>query len=121
MTRPWDAFAWWEIRRVPFNLIVLVAGVVTLFAIEIVGARLAGVGPEIMASPLFVAAVLAYAVAANVCYTLGWVTEMLWSGGDTTRTELHRGRIFWLGTGFSVLVTLVPMFLFPLLWAIFVK
>jgi hypothetical protein len=52
--------------------------------------------------------VLLYGILANVCYTGGWITELLvaklWSL-DTTRF----GPIaFILGTGFSVLVTLIP-------------
>ncbi|HBH02425.1 MAG TPA: hypothetical protein DDZ42_10985 [Candidatus Rokubacteria bacterium] len=59
--------------------------------------------------PLFaVLAVLLYGILANVCYTGGWITELLvarfW-GVDTSRF----GPIaFSLGTAFSVLVTLVP-------------
>jgi len=52
--------------------------------------------------------VLLYGILANVCYTGGWITELmvakLWSV-DTARL----GPIaFTLGTAFSVLVTLIP-------------
>jgi hypothetical protein len=52
--------------------------------------------------------VAAYAVMANLCFTGGWVAELLvqkiWPGKGN-----DFGRIsFFLGLGFSILLTLVP-------------
>jgi hypothetical protein len=69
MQRPWDAIVWWELRRIPFNIFVLVTGVL--------------------------------------------------SGGIIMLTEPMRSRIFWIGTVFSVAVTLLPAFLIPLIWIVF--
>lgn len=52
-------------------------------------------------------------------YCLGWVTELLWSGGDTSRTAPLRKRVFRVGIWFSVGVTLLPAVLVPVMWAIF--
>lgn len=93
MKRPWDAIAWWEIRRVPFNLLVLVAGVLSEVILEPFG---------------LVFWIIAYAVSANICYSLGWITELLWSWGDTARAEALRPKIFRWGLIFSVAVTLLP-------------
>jgi hypothetical protein len=65
------------------------------------------------------AGVALYALLANACYCLGWVTELLWSGGDTSRTAPLRARVFRAGILFSVGVTLLPAVLLPILWAIF--
>jgi hypothetical protein len=62
---------------------------------------------------------IAYGVFANLAYTLGWITELLWSWGDTERTEAMRPRIFWVGVAFSVTLTLLPALLVPLIWIIF--
>jgi hypothetical protein len=121
MTRPWDAFSWWEIRRIPFNIAVLFAGALTLFVVETIGARFVPPGQAVIDPEILLFAVPAYVIAANICYSLGWISEILWSGGDTAHTEPYRIRIFWLGTAFSVLITLVPSVLLPLLWAIFTK
>ncbi len=121
MKPPWDAFSWWEMRRLPFNLAVLVAGGLTLFAVEVIGARFVPPGQDAIEPMLLFIVIPAYVIAANICYTLGWLTEILWSGGDTSRTSPYRVRIFWLGTAFSVVITLIPSVLIPVLWAIFSK
>ena len=118
MKRPWDAIAWWEIRRIPFNLIVLVVGFASGLVIELVGSRLVRPGEDVEEPIGIIIAVIGYAVAANICYSLGWITELLWSGGDTTRTEAIRPKVFRLGIIFSVVLTILPAILIPLAWAI---
>ena len=110
--RPLAVVGWWEGRRVAYNLIIGAVGIVSsgvmvtvAFTCESRGGAPIGL-PD---PPLFaVLAVLLYGILANVCYTGGWITELLvarfW-GVDTSRF----GPIaFSLGTAFSVLVTLVP-------------
>src|SRR5215469_15016092 len=87
MGRPWDAIVWWEIRRIPFNLIILAAGIVSLATIELVGSYVVEPGDDAVEPLLIWFGVMAYGLAANVCYTLGWLTEILWTWGDTTLTE----------------------------------
>jgi hypothetical protein len=53
--------------------------------------------------------IIFYGLAANACYTLGWLTEALWSSGDDSRTKGLRSKVFWLGTAFSIVVTLSPV------------
>jgi hypothetical protein len=57
-------------------------------------------------------------VAANLCYSLGWITELLWSWGDTSRTEALRPKIFRLGIVTAIVLTLLPGILIPLAWAV---
>jgi hypothetical protein len=110
MKRPWDAIAWWEIRRIPYNLAVLVAGIVSI-------AVLAFIGPdEDIGSPLL--GIIFYGFMANVCYTLGWVTELIWDGVITTRTKEMRRKVFRVGLLFSVGLTLLPALLLPILWLV---
>lgn len=118
MKPPWDAIAWWEIRRIPFNLIVLVVGFASGLVIELVGSRLVRPGEDVEEPLGIIIVVIGYAVAANICYSLGWITELLWSGGDTTRTEAIRPKVFRLGIIFSVVLTILPAILIPLAWAI---
>lgn len=119
MKRPWDAIAWWEKRRILFNIVVLVSGILSGLAIEIIGDRFASPGEDVEEPIGIVIAVVAYAIAANLCYSLGWITELLWSGGDTARTEAFRPRIFRLGMIISIVLTLLPGILIPLAWVLF--
>ncbi len=71
---PWGVVAWWEIRRIPFNLIVGSYGVVCLvaffWAITTSGHLQPG---EDAVEPL---ALLAAPVGVNILYTLGWIVEV---------------------------------------------
>jgi len=65
---------------------------------------------------LLIFGVAAYGVGANICYTLGWITELFWSGGNPVRTESQRKKIFLTGFVFSSALTTMPMWLAALIW-----
>jgi hypothetical protein len=115
MKQPWDAVTWWEIRRIPFNLLILAAGVVSGFIVVLVGSHVFKPDQD-FGSPLLAVAV--YAVAANLCYTLGWVTELLWAWGNTAKTSAIRQKVFRVGLIFSVSLTLLPALVLSLIWAV---
>ncbi len=114
MKRPWDAIAWWEIRRIPFNLLILVVGLVSGFIAAFAGSHVLNSSVD-LGSPFLT--VIFYALAANLCYTLGWITELLWAWSDTAQTEKIQPKIFRLGLIFSVSLTLLPAIIFTLIWA----
>jgi hypothetical protein len=76
-------------------------------------------GEDVIELVGMISGAVVYGLLANIAYTLGWVTELLWSWGDTERTEPMRSLIFWTGIAFSVAVTLLPAFLIPLAWVVF--
>jgi hypothetical protein len=115
MKRPWDAIAWWEIRRALFNLLILVIGLVSGSIVTFAGSRLLGPGTS-FGSPFI--GIILYGLAANLCYTLGWITELLWGWGDTAQTERIRPKVFRVGLFFSACLTLIPAIAIPLMWAI---
>lgn len=116
MNKAWDAIRWWEVRRLPFNAVVGVLGVGTVAAVETIGATLVKAGEDVIEPTLLVAGVVFFGIGANAAYTLGWITELLWSGGDTARTRPYRARIFWLGLAASASVTLAPAVLACAAW-----
>jgi hypothetical protein len=118
MNRVREAIVWWEKRRILFNLAVLATGLTTGLIIELIGSRLAKPGEDVEEPLGIVAGVIAFALAANACYTLGWIAEIIWSGGDIARTEAMRPKVFRVGIIFSVVVTLLPGILVPVAWAI---
>lgn len=99
-------------RRVPYNVIVGVAGVVSgLFTLAnaFVTERVLGEPIGLPDPPLFaVIAAIAYGVTANVCFTDGWITELLSRRVWGDRVEVFGEVAFTLGTIFSVLLTLLP-------------
>ncbi len=114
MKRPWDAIVWWEIRRIPFNLLVLVAGLASGF-VTLIAWKHVYAADQDLGSPFMT--VVLYALAANLCYTLGWITEILWCWGDTAQTEKTRPKVYRAGLIFSAGLTFLPAIVLSLTWA----
>ncbi|MGB7575118.1 MAG: hypothetical protein WBN53_14800 [Thermodesulfobacteriota bacterium] len=107
----WRIIAWWEIRRIPYNFLVGIAGIVTtLLCIGsgLIGERVLGVPIGIPDPPLFaVFAVIAYGIMANICYTGGWISEIIVAKVWQDQGH-HFGEIsFFLGVLFSIGLTLL--------------
>jgi hypothetical protein len=114
MKRPWDAVAWWEIRRIPFNLFMLAVGISSGSIFVFAGSHV--FKPDADFGHPFLS-VIFYGVAANLCYTLGWITELLWTWGDTAQTEKIRHKVFRVGLIFSAGLTLLPAIIALSIWA----
>ncbi len=112
MTNAWQAIGWWEARRVPFNLIVGSVGIVSAAIVTIVGSGsyfLFNSDFNLPDPPLFALFfVMLYAIAANVCYTGGWIAELMIR--TTWPAQADRFATLTLSSGvlFSVLVTALP-------------
>ena len=98
---PLAVWGWWESRRLTFNVVVGSAGLVTLAANLVLWGAMKGPGPWL--------AVAAYALAANACYSLGPVAELLvqrWLQRDSYGLG---PALFRHGLVFSVGLTLFPI------------
>jgi hypothetical protein len=103
---------WWEARRLFFNIVVGIAGLITvctllfsaMMAEKLVSEPIDWPNPPIFA----IIGVVLYAIGANVCYTAGWLAELIsrevW--GDTVKSFAEIS--FTLGIIFSFLLTLLP-------------
>jgi hypothetical protein len=120
LTNTSQVIHWWESRRIFFNLVVGATGVFTCLLMitcafvsePIVGDAIGVPDGPILAIPV----IIAYGIAANFCYTLGWIVE---SGlrTDSVETSNKIGlRLFRVGVTFSSILTLCPALL---AWAAF--
>jgi hypothetical protein len=104
---------WWESRRLFYNKILVVAGTVTcilMISCGLVSEPMVGVAIGIPDPPIFIPiGIIAYLFIANICYTGGWIAELLLAkfikSGSTT---VFGVRAFRLGVKFSILLTLFP-------------
>lgn len=110
--RNWDVIAWWESRRIPYNLIVGATGVASAAIVLLTGLvteHVVGDALGVPGSPLFaIFAVILYGIMANICFTGGWILELFSRRIWGTRAEAFGEIAFTWGTLFSVLLTLVP-------------
>jgi hypothetical protein len=112
ITSAWDTIGWWETRRVPYNLIVGASGIVSCIVVAIVAAGsyfLFGSDFGMPNPPLFALfAVLLYGIAANVCFTAGWLAELIIRKAWPSQADRFSTLSFSFGLIFSVLLTLTP-------------
>jgi hypothetical protein len=70
----WRVVAWWEVRRIPYNILVGLYGVFCLFAFFWAITTSGRLPPgEDAVEPM---ALLVAPFALNLCYTLGWLMEL---------------------------------------------
>src|SRR5689334_5513420 len=97
----WAIVKWWEFRRVPYNFIVGLAGIAggsVSMALALAAERL-GIEVPWPDPPLFVLAlVVLYGIAANVCFTMGWISELLARRIWGARAEAYGEISFCFGT-----------------------
>lgn len=105
-----SSLRWWESRRLLFNKVVGATGLVTL-AFASVFFIIAG---EFSLAPLIVGSVV-YGIAANACYTLGWVAELAARAAWGRQAPDLGPILFRQGLIFSVGLTLLPVLLMTIL------
>lgn len=106
-----EAIGWWETRRIPFNLIVGIAGILSIVVVCVVGlgSYFLFDGDFAIPPPLFAAAeVLLYGIAANVFFTGGWLAELIVRKIWPMEADRFATLSFSLGLIFSVVLTLTP-------------
>ena len=102
----WSVVSWWEVRRIPYNLIVGVIAAAS-FGVFIVSISSSGhLQPgEDAVEPL---ALIAAPLLANVLFTGGWILELLARLLAPARSEHFGPQLFILGLGASVAVVVLP-------------
>jgi len=107
----WSIIVWWEVRRVPYNLIVCGLGLLSLAAFLALIGHCGHLEPgEDAFEPILLFLGL---IVANVCYTAGWVTEIALRRGQASGPSIAPQLLRW-GLGFSLIVVMLP----TILWAI---
>ncbi len=107
-----EVIAWWEVRRIPFNLLVGCAGLVTCLVIGTIGMVSEVVFDTefgLPNPPLFALfGIVIYGLLANVCFTLGWITELVQRKLWPTENDKYATLAFGFGLLFSIILTLAP-------------
>ena len=106
------AIGWWEARRVPYNQIVGSAGIVTCMVIAVVGLGSCFFFNSefgLPDPPLFaIFGIIMYGILTNLCYTGGWIAELIVRRAWPEEADQFASRSFSLGLFLSALLTLTP-------------
>ena len=113
--RPLEIIWWWELRRIPYNVIVGMVGAVSLalFLVFIWNSGHLQPGKDAV-EPM---ALFAAPFAVNFCYTAGWVVELLLVA--LKKHEVGCGiTMFVAGTVFSLIVVMIPSVIWGVVWLV---
>ena len=109
---PWRVICWWELRRIPFNLVIGATGIFVLVTLDACGAiaqRYLGEPIGVPDPPMVaVGAILLYGVMANVLYTGGWASEILVTHVWKENVPDFGPAVLFVGFSLSVGLTLLP-------------
>jgi hypothetical protein len=104
---PTEVIGWWEARRVTYNLAVGTAGLVTLVGFNVLLSLPPSPRPLWPIGTLAAAGV--YGILANICYTGGWIAELLLRRRTGEELEAVGPALFRYGFVFSIGLTLFPI------------
>lgn len=110
----WSVIEWWEARRAVYNLAVGAVGVTSLAGLSVFA--LLPPHPAHLRIPW--AGVGVYAVLANLCYTLGPVADLAIRRYWGNAYAAVGAALFRYGFVFSIGLTLLPVPLALLSWAV---
>lgn len=96
---------WWEIRRILYNLIVLICGLISMAIMS----ALVNLKPEEdLQEPL---AIIGFGILCNLCYSLGWFTEII-----NKKTKTYGPKMFKIGLYFTLFWIFIPAALHIIFW-----
>ncbi len=106
---------WWELRRIPYNLFILVTGIASLqlmfFVVDDFG--------SFISPPLgLTLAVVALFIGANFCYTIGWINQIIFEKVIHRKHAWFVRNSFFLGLLATLAVVSLPVLVSVGYWVI---
>jgi hypothetical protein len=101
---------WWEVRRLPINLIIGGYGIVCLivFFAAISVAHVLKPGEDAVEPLALMAALVVVPVVFNICYTLGWLVEVAARALTPGLSPKLGPRLLMAGLAFSLCIISLP-------------
>lgn len=97
---------WWELRRIPYNLLIGGVGFFSLILFFLFIGMSGKLNPGEEAVEPFVVFLAPFGM--NLCYTAGWVVELLVRDIWPESSKRVGLRLFKIGLIFSLVVVLIP-------------
>jgi hypothetical protein len=105
---PSEIILWWESRRIPYNLIVGLFGLISLGIIALIEIN----SPYAMGTSFPLLCIIFFGLGANVFYTGGWIVELLARGISKEPSRNSGPQLLLAGLVFSVLLDFIPLIFF---------
>ena len=112
----WKVIVWWELRRIPVNILVGCVGFISLmgFFLFITLAQELKPGEDAV-EPL---ALLAAPILFNIGYTAGWIAELFLRIVWRKRNPVIASALLKLGLSGSLFCALIPSIAWLIIWIV---
>jgi len=110
-----NTIKWWELRRIPYTIVVAAAGVLSYFISNSITSMYAQRGEEFLNPSSLLIGVPAAVLIANVFYTFGWVVDLV-KQGNRQPNKPSSVVLFYSGLAFSVCLMFAPAGIAFLTW-----
>ena len=88
-----EIILWWEIRRILYNFIVLVSGVLSLIIMIKSASGIVVLEPgEDFYEPIMI---LIFGIVCNLAYTLGWLIEIIFKPGNSYAPKMFKRGLYF--------------------------
>lgn len=104
----WQVIRWWELRRLLYNAVLLLVGAGAIAGFELLMQPVIPHGDDAVEPLMLLVVVPAYAIMANLCYTLGWIVELIGREADPASARRRARWNFRAGLLFSCALTSLP-------------
>jgi hypothetical protein len=107
---PRDAVAWWERRRLTYNLVVGAVAIVSfaIYYVSIISTGVLRPGEDVLEPVALLAMPIIGPIMVNICYTAGWVVDAPLRLFLPALRPRFTSWLFALGFAFSVLLVSFP-------------
>ena len=96
-----EIIIWWELRRILYNIIVLITGILSIIILEkAASGRVHLALGEDLFEPILIPI---FAFLCNVCYTIGWLIEIFIRPSSTFGPKM-----FKVGVYFTLFIVFLP-------------
>lgn len=109
---------WWEFRRLLYNLLLLIVGVIAIAGMEWLMNMVIPKGEDAVEPFVLLIGVLLFAILANLCYTLGWIVELRERKSSPEMARQRGIKMFRIGLLLSCLFTTLPFWFGCAFWAV---
>lgn len=90
-----EVFRWWEARRLNYNLLLLIVGIITWVLVMIAGSHAVEPGEDFEEPIMMIFGPFLYGILANICYTFGPLFDVTFYRGQP-RVKLFKGGLDFL-------------------------
>ena len=98
----WQIVRWWEVRRIPYNLLVGATGILSVVLMVFFGSMAVKPGDDFEEPMGLIFFAIAFGIVANLCYTAGWIVDLVLYRGEPRR------KLFRAGMTFSIVLASLP-------------